>query len=218
MPRRPAVRATSKRPRRILVEPVDQLGPAALVREPVEQPVKMLVGLGAALGREARRLVEHERGGILVDHHVANKLLLVLAQRVAPGLPPRRGAVACRGAARGFPGPPRRGRQEPHACRDAQLPVRAQRETRLKLTSGKCRLNQRSRRMPSSSSVTVKDANVAHASAIKPKLGFASRPTRTPACAACEQFAALVPSHRPVNPCLVALLTHQPCPGSPSDW
>ena len=37
-----------------------------------------------------------------------------------------------------------------------RAPVRAQRETMLKLTSGECRLNQRSRRMPSSSSATVK--------------------------------------------------------------
>src|SRR5688572_24631467 len=35
-------------------------------------------------------------------------------------------------------------------------PVRAQRETRLKLTSGMLRLNQRSSRMPSSSSETLK--------------------------------------------------------------
>jgi hypothetical protein len=34
-------------------------------------------------------------------------------------------------------------------------PVRAQRDTMLKLASGRCRLNQRSRRIPSSSDATV---------------------------------------------------------------
>jgi hypothetical protein len=37
------------------------LGAAGVVGEAVEQPVEMLRGLGPALRREARRLVEHER-------------------------------------------------------------------------------------------------------------------------------------------------------------
>ena len=44
--------------------------------------------------------------------------------------------------------------RSPGAAREPSMrnwPVRAQRETRLKLVSGKCRLNQRSSRMPSSS-------------------------------------------------------------------
>ena len=71
------------------------------------------------------------------------------AARTAPASP--------RPAERGSPAPPRSGRRAPPACRRARsCPVRAQRETMLKLTSGMWRLNQRSSRMPSSSSVTVK--------------------------------------------------------------
>jgi len=76
--------------RRVLVEPVDELGPRTLlVGEPVEQPVEMLVGLGPALGREAGRLVEHERMGIVVDHHVAHELRFVVGQLLALADRPR---------------------------------------------------------------------------------------------------------------------------------
>ena len=64
-----------QRARRVLVEPVDELGPARRPGDPVEQAVEMLGRLGAALRGEARRLVEHERAGVLVDHHVADELL-----------------------------------------------------------------------------------------------------------------------------------------------
>ena len=68
MPRRARGPRHQQRARRVLVEPVDQLGPAVVViGEPVEQAVEMLGGLGPALRRQARRLVEHEscrgRGG-----------------------------------------------------------------------------------------------------------------------------------------------------------
>ncbi len=70
--------------RRILVEPVDQFGPPlGLELERVEQPVDMLEGLGAALRREAGRLVEHDRLRILVDHHLARECGLIVAERGA---------------------------------------------------------------------------------------------------------------------------------------
>src|SRR5579864_7306168 len=72
--------------RRVLVETVNQLGASALVRKSVEKAVEMLGRLRPALGREPRRLVEDEGAAVLMDHHVANELLLVRAQRVAPRL------------------------------------------------------------------------------------------------------------------------------------
>ena len=117
----------------------------------------MLVGLGAALRGEAGRLVERRsRPGSAVDHH-----------RRGRRRSPRRSASAARGcgagavllarsAGRGSPGRPRSGRPAWRACRRRRsCPVRAQRATVVKLASGRLRLNQRSRRMPSSSSVTV---------------------------------------------------------------
>ena len=66
----------------ILVEAVDQFGPVAVVvGQPVEQAVEMLVGLGPALRREARRLVEHHPVAAARDHHVADIGLLVVGQR-----------------------------------------------------------------------------------------------------------------------------------------
>ena len=86
----PAARADARdqqRARRVLVEPVDQLGPVAvLVGQPVEQPVEMLVRLGPALRREARRLVEHEGVGVPVDDHLADQLLFLGGQRLALAL------------------------------------------------------------------------------------------------------------------------------------
>ena len=81
-----AVRATSSAPRRILVEPVDQLGPPlGLELQRVEQIVDVLGGLGAALRRQPRRLVQHQRLRILVDHQFARERDLVVAQRRAFG-------------------------------------------------------------------------------------------------------------------------------------
>src|SRR5436190_7507800 len=70
-------------PRRVLVEAVDELGAAAVVANPVEEAVEMLRRLGSALRREAGRLVEHERGGVLVNHHVADELLFLGHEWVA---------------------------------------------------------------------------------------------------------------------------------------
>ena len=53
---------------------------ARLVREAVEQSVEMRAGLGAALGGEARRLVDDERGRVGVDHHLVDEGDLVLAE------------------------------------------------------------------------------------------------------------------------------------------
>ena len=139
----PAARARAgdqQRARRVLVEPVDQLGPrAALVGEPVEQPVEMLVGLGPALRREARRLVEHERVRILVDDHLADELGFLVGQRLALALRPRRsraGAASAGGTRISWPASIR----SPGVARlpsSRSWPVRAQRETMLKLTSGR---------------------------------------------------------------------------------
>ena len=79
-----------KRPRRVLVEPVHELGPIALASQSGEQPVEMLGCLGPPLGGEPRRLVQHERERILVDYHVADELLLVFGQQLAFRLWPRR--------------------------------------------------------------------------------------------------------------------------------
>ena len=104
--------------RRVLVEPVDELGSPAVTGEPVEQAIEVLGGLGPALRGEPRRLVEDEGVGVLEDHHVADELDLLLGQRIAPwsaawGTAPARP----RPAARGSPARPRSGRQAPRACR-----------------------------------------------------------------------------------------------------
>ena len=119
----------------------------------------MLVGLGAALRREAGRLVDDDRRCVLVDDQAADELDLVVAE-----LRPRRRRLLRRrrpvprlAAARGCSARPRSGRRaSPRLPSTRSCPVRAQRDTWPKLTSGRLRLNQRSRRMPSSSSVTVK--------------------------------------------------------------
>jgi hypothetical protein len=86
----PAARAPRHQQRagRVLVEPMDELRPTALPRQAVEQPVEMLRRLGPALSRQARRLVEHEGVWVLVDHHLADELLLVLRERIGPLLRP----------------------------------------------------------------------------------------------------------------------------------
>ena len=87
---RARVRATSSAPDVSLSSRWTSLGRPPLVGQPVEQPVEMLVGLGPALRREPRRLVEHEGVRVLVDHHVADELRFFLGQRLALGLRPRR--------------------------------------------------------------------------------------------------------------------------------
>src|SRR5690606_11225721 len=78
-----------ERARRVLVEPVDQLrARLAWLDQPVEQPVEMVPRLRPALRREAGRLVEHEGGGIGVDHERSHEGDLVVAQGLAPA--PRR--------------------------------------------------------------------------------------------------------------------------------
>ena len=86
MPRRARTSGNDKCPRCILVETMHELGAPALVREPVEQPVEVLVSLGTALCCKAWRLVENERALILVDDHVAHERRLILGQRLAPRL------------------------------------------------------------------------------------------------------------------------------------
>src|ERR671913_1013087 len=46
----------------------------------------MVVGLGAALRREPRRLVEDERAGVFVNDHLAHQLSLFLGQRLSLAL------------------------------------------------------------------------------------------------------------------------------------
>ncbi len=80
-----------QRARRVLVEPVHQLGPIArVIGEPVEQTVEMMMRLGPALRREARRLVEDERVAVFMDDHFADQLFFLRRQRVALAFGPRR--------------------------------------------------------------------------------------------------------------------------------
>ena len=68
---------------------MDQLGPVAIiVGQPVEEAIKMLGGLGPALRREARRLVEDEAVGVAMDDHLADQLFLLGRQRFARFLRP----------------------------------------------------------------------------------------------------------------------------------
>ena len=62
---------------------MDELRPAAFITEGIEETIEVLVGLGPTLRREPRRFVEHEGIRVLVDHHLADELLLVLGQRIA---------------------------------------------------------------------------------------------------------------------------------------
>jgi hypothetical protein len=72
-----------------LVEPVDKLGPPLrFERQCIEQTVDMLVGLGSALRREPRRLVEHDRVLIAMDHHRQRQLGIFRAERRADALWP----------------------------------------------------------------------------------------------------------------------------------
>ena len=139
--------------RGVLVEPVDQAR-ARLVSpcEGVEQAVDMAVRAGAALGGEAGRLVEHDRGVGPARSPSPRPAAIcsAVSSRAAWRLGLR--GDARRPAARAGPGPA--------ASRSSGLarlpstricPVRAQRETVAKPTCGRWRLNQRSSRTPSSS-------------------------------------------------------------------
>ena len=71
--------------RGILVEPVNQprarSGAGVVKRqERIEQPVNMLAHSGAALGGKSRRLVEHDRGAVLRNHHRLGLTNLFLGQ------------------------------------------------------------------------------------------------------------------------------------------
>ena len=96
--------------------------------------------------------------GVAVDDELAHERRFVLGQRLALRASAARPARArSRRAAGGSPGPT--SSRSPGVAllpSTRSCPVRAQRETRLKLTSGMLRLNQRSSRMPSSSSETMK--------------------------------------------------------------
>ena len=144
-----------QRARRILVEPMDQLGPPALVRQPVEQPVEMLVVLVPPCVARPGGLLSTNASGPRRSPSRARTVLL-RASAVRARLRPAAGPARFRRRQTDFlPSLEPVAGHRPFAV-DRNWPVRAQRETMLKLTSGKCRLNQRSRRMPSSSSSTVK--------------------------------------------------------------
>ena len=58
-----------QKPRRILVEPMDKAWPWSISSEGIEQAVDVFLGAGAALGGEARRLVEHDGSSVLRQDH-----------------------------------------------------------------------------------------------------------------------------------------------------
>ena len=67
--------------RRILVEPVHQLGPPlALISQRIEQAVDMIDGAATALCRQPGRLVEHEARIVLVDDKALRKRDFVIGQ------------------------------------------------------------------------------------------------------------------------------------------
>ena len=72
----------------VLVEPVNQLGSLFILpRQPAEQAVEMLAGLGPALRRQARRLVEQKPVATVIDLHRLDQLGLLIGQfdQRAPG-------------------------------------------------------------------------------------------------------------------------------------
>src|SRR4029079_1372176 len=97
MPRRACGARDQQSARRVLVEAMDELGPAALVADAVEQAIEMLGRLSPALSRKSRRLVEDESVGVFVDDHVTNELHLVLGQHLARALRPCRPRRSCSG-------------------------------------------------------------------------------------------------------------------------
>ncbi len=91
----PGVAAVSSTPTGILVEPVDEAraGDLAVLlgHEGFEQAVDVVLGAGAALRGEARRLVQHDGGAVAVEHHRVGLRQLVVGQLDALAL---RGAFA----------------------------------------------------------------------------------------------------------------------------
>ena len=82
----------------------------------------MCGGLGAALGRKAGGLVEHQRGIVLVDHHLARERHFVLGQGRALAHRPRVGAHRLgRGHAQHLPGGDTIARADPRAV-EPELP------------------------------------------------------------------------------------------------
>ena len=95
-----------QRARRVLVEPVDELGPRrASSARPSSSPSRCCGGLGPALGGEARRLVDDDRRRILwitISRTKAISSSLSCSRSRALGAAARRPA---RPGARGSPGP-----------------------------------------------------------------------------------------------------------------
>ena len=80
-----------QRTRCILVQPVDQLGPPLrLELKRVEQAIDMVVCLGAALRRKSGGLIDDDRLLVAVNHHRLHIIDLIVAQRRALTLRPRR--------------------------------------------------------------------------------------------------------------------------------
>ena len=70
--------------RGVFVEPVDQPRARFVVLHiGIEQPVDMFERAAAALRRQSRRLVQHERTERRLDHHILRQIKLRLAQRFA---------------------------------------------------------------------------------------------------------------------------------------
>ena len=69
--------------RGILVEPVDQPRARAIRRIGIEQAIDVLERAAAALRGKARRLVKHDRGAVLGDHHRIRQCQLFFGQRLA---------------------------------------------------------------------------------------------------------------------------------------
>ena len=83
MARRPRRSRDQQGARRVLVEPVDELGPrAVIIGQPVEQAVEVVVGLGPALRCQPGRLGEDKGVRVGVDHHLAHQLGFLRGQRV----------------------------------------------------------------------------------------------------------------------------------------
>ena len=96
MPRRASGARHQQNAARVLVEPVDQLGPLPLViRQTVEQAVEMLDGLGPALRRQPWGLVKHEPVAALGQHHLLDEGGFVFGEGLDD--PPEPGARSLRG-------------------------------------------------------------------------------------------------------------------------
>jgi hypothetical protein len=96
--RRAAWRARDQQDARgVLVEPVDQARARAALDISVEQPVDVFLDARTALRGEARRLVEHDRGAILRQHHRIGQFDLGLGQFAARGVAAKAGLLLAAG-------------------------------------------------------------------------------------------------------------------------